>query len=76
VRIVAFSTEAAPVPLILTYIGEPAAPPRIARPADRPPGMICSNHCRTGTRWRNPHRNSSSISAFPGKHRHRWHGGG
>jgi hypothetical protein len=30
VRIVAFSTEAAPVPRILTYIGEPAEPPRIS----------------------------------------------
>ena len=36
VRIVAFSTEAAPVAQILNQIGEPAEPPRIA-PARGPP---------------------------------------
>ena len=35
-RIIAFITEAAPVQRILTHIGEPAEPPRIA-PARGPP---------------------------------------
>ena len=30
------------------------------------PGTVRSHRCRTGTPWRNPHRSSSSISAFPG----------
>ena len=51
-------------------IGEPPEPPRIAPALVRPPGMTCSNRSRTGTRWRNPHRRLSSISAFPGKHCH------
>lgn len=37
-RIIAFITETAPVQRMLTHIGEPAAPPRIAPPADRRPG--------------------------------------
>jgi hypothetical protein len=42
VRIVAFGTEATPVRRLLTRIGEPAEPPRIApargpRPGDDPP---------------------------------------
>jgi len=66
IRLLAFISEAAPIERILRPIGEPPEPPRIAPALVRPPGMTRSNRSRTGTRWRNPHRRLSSISASPG----------
>lgn len=68
--LIAFVTAAAPVAGILTDLGESVELHGLPRPTDRPPGMISCNRGRTGTRWRNRHRSSSSISAFPGKHCH------
>ena len=49
--------------------GNRPSPRASPRPADRRPGIICSNRCRTGTPSCNPHPSSGSISVSPGKHR-------
>jgi len=75
-RIIAFVTEAAPVQRILSHIGEPALPPRIA-PARGPrygrkrtPGPSFSmKSALPAIRLLSRNRSTNSISAYPGKWR-------
>jgi len=68
-RIIAFINEGATVKKVLEHIGEATQPPRIAPARGHRYGRRRNERAmfHSGMRLPSPHRNSSSISASPGR---------